>query len=155
MDRKQLTEQEVRSRLIASALLGAGWMPEQIREEYAITQGRIVARGGTWRRESAKFADYLLFYKPHLPLAIVEAKDGKHNLGDGLQQALEYAGRMRIPFAFSSNGAGFTFRNRLDSSEREIALDAFPSPAALRSAYKGGAFQNLRAKELSEHAIIP
>jgi type I restriction enzyme R subunit len=78
-----------------------------MREEYSITKGRIVARGGVCKRNTPLFADYILFYKPHIPLAVVEAKDNNHAVGAGIQQALEYAERMMIPFVFSSNGDGF------------------------------------------------
>ncbi len=136
MDKKQLTEQEIRTQFIIPAFRAAGWSTPQIREEYAITKGRIIARGGVHKRDAAKFADFVLFYKPHIPLAIVEAKDNKHALGDGMQQAMDYAQRMMVPFVFTSNGDGFTFRNRLDSSEAVLALEDFPSPETLWNAYK-------------------
>ena len=117
MDKKQLTEQEIRSRFISPAIRSAGWSVAQIREDYAITKGRIIARGGTCKRDekSVKRADYILFYKPHIPLAVVEAKDNNHSISDGMQQALDYAERMMIPFVFTSNGDGFTFHNRQES----------------------------------------
>ena len=131
MDKKQLTEQEIRTQFITPAIQGAGWAASQIREEYAITKGRIIARGGSYQRGKPKFADYLLCYKPHLPLAIVEAKDNNHSIGDGMQQAMEYAQLLMVPFVFTSNGDGFTFHNRLDSSEQVIGLNEFPSPDTL------------------------
>ena len=70
MNKKQLTEQEIRTRFITPAIQSAGWQPAQIREEFAITKGRIIARGGKWKRDNAKYADYVLFYKPHIPIAI-------------------------------------------------------------------------------------
>jgi type I restriction enzyme R subunit len=99
MDKKQLTEQEIRSRFIMPAIQNAGWSTAQIREDYAITIGRIIARGGKAKRDekSIKRADYILFLKPHIPLAVAEANDNNHSICDGMQQALDYADRMRIP----------------------------------------------------------
>lgn len=139
MDKKSLTEQEIRTRFITPAISKAAWSSSQIREEYAITKGRIIARGGTYKREKAKFADYVLFYKPHIPLAIIEAKDNKHSVSDGMQQALAYAERLLIPFVFTSNGDGFTFHNRMNTDgdkEQYLPLDRFPSPNALWTMYR-------------------
>ena len=139
MDKKQLSEQEIRTQYITPAIKAAGWLNAQIREEYAITNGRIIARGGKWRRDKAKFADYLLFYKPHIPLAIIEAKDNNHTVSDGMQQALDYAERLLIPFVFTSNGDGFTFHNRMATAnniEQYIPLDRFPRPEQLWVIFK-------------------
>ena len=133
VNRKQLTEQEIRSNYIRPAIQDAGWSASQIREEYPITAGRIIARGGTSKRDkkSIKRADFILFYKSHIPLAVVEAKDNNHSISDGMQQALEYAELMKIPFVFTSNGDGFTFRNKQDASEVVIRLDEFPPTETL------------------------
>ena len=138
MGKEPLTEQEVRSRFILPAIQSAGWTLMQIREDYPITKGRIIARGGVCKRDdtSIKRADYILFYKPHIPLAVVEAKDNSHFIGDGMQQALDYAERMMIPFAFTSNADGFTLRNRQESTEKIIRLDEFPSPDTLWGIFK-------------------
>ena len=136
MNKNQLTEQEIRTQFITPAIKNAEWTDSQVREEYAITKGRIIARGGSYKRDKAKYADYILFYKPHIPLAVVEAKDNNHAIGDGMQQAMDYADRLRIPFVFTSNGDGFTFRNRIDSSEKVIELTEFPSPDTLWDIYK-------------------
>lgn len=139
MNKKTLTEQEIRTQFITPAIKSAGWINTQIREEYAITKGRIIARGGTYKRDSAKYADYILFYKPHIPLAIIEAKDNKHSIGDGMQQAMDYAQRLLIPFIFTSNGDGFVFHNRIiDCGQKEqiLSLDEFPAPEKLWSIYK-------------------
>ena len=138
-EKTNLSEQEIRTHYITPAIRTAGWLPSQIREEYAITNGRIVARGGICKRDRVLFADYILFYKPHIPLAAVEAKDNNHSIGDGVQQALDYAGRMMIPFVFSSNGDGFVFHNRLNTNgDKETTIDnlSFPSPEALWMLYK-------------------
>src|ERR1019366_5126198 len=90
-------------------------------------------------RGKAKRADYILYYKPNIPLALIEAKDNKHSVGDGMQQALEYAATLNIPFVFSSNGDGFLFHDRTGISqekETNLTLDASPSPDALWSQYR-------------------
>ncbi len=149
MEKRQLTEQEIRTQFITPAIKNAGWTNAQLREEYPITKGRIIARGGTYKRDHAKFADYILFYKSHIPLAVVEAKDNNHAIGEGMQQALDYAQRMMIPFVFTSNGDGFTFRNRIDSSEKVIGLTDFPSPESLWHIYR----QNARIDGQQEKVI--
>ena len=139
MNKKQLTEQEIRTRFIVPAFQNAGWTPSQIREEYPLTNGRIIARGGSTIRERPKRPDFVLFYKPHLPLAVIEAKDNNHTISDGMQQALGYARRLLVPFVFTSNGDGFTFHNRLvKDGEREsiLQLSEFPSPEDLWQMYK-------------------
>lgn len=83
----------------------------QIREEVTITKGRITVRGKLVSRGKAKRADYVLYYKSKIPIAIVEAKDNNHAVGDGIQQAIGYAESLDVPFAFSSNGDGFVFHN--------------------------------------------
>lgn len=139
MDKKALSEHEIRTQYITPAIVSAGWSVSQMREEYSITKGRIVARGGVCKRNKPLFADYILFYKPHIPLAVVEAKDNNHAVGAGIQQALEYAERMMIPFVFSSNGDGFVLHNRLCADENKetlIANESFPAPEALWDLYK-------------------
>jgi len=111
----------------------------QIREEVAFTKGRIIVRGKLVTRGKAKRADYILYYKPNIPIAIVEAKDNNHSVGDGMQQALDYATTLNIPFVFSSNGDGFVFHDRTGtSSEKEasLTLDEFPSPRELWAKYR-------------------
>lgn len=136
MDKKQLTETDIRSKFITPAIAQtAGWdLQTQILEERYLTKGRVIVRGKTIRRGEAKKADYVLYYKPNLPIAVVEAKDNNHTVGAGMQQALEYAEMLDVPFAYSSNGDGFLEHDRTGTSggvERELALDAFPSPAEL------------------------
>ena len=91
-DKKSLSEQDIRTKFITPAILAAGWdIDTQLREEYKLTAGRIQVRGKLHSRAPAKFADYVLFHKPNIPIAIVEAKDNKHTVADGMQQALGYA----------------------------------------------------------------
>ena len=140
MDKRSLNEQDIRSKFILPAIKGAGWDEMmQIREEVYFTKGRIIVRGKLVTRGEAKKADYVLSYEPNIPIAVIEAKDNKHSVGDGLQQALDYAETLKVPFVFSSNGDGFVFHDRTglaDPVERVIGLDDFPSPAELWARYR-------------------
>ena len=142
--KKDLGERDIRTKYITPALVDAGWdMQTQIREEVHLTDGRIYVRGNMHTRGKRKFADYILYYKPHIPIAVIEAKDNAHTVGAGMQQALGYAEILDIPFVFSSNGDGFVFHDKTstgDALESELPLDSFPSPAILwakYTAYKG------------------
>lgn len=139
MDKKELSETDIRTKYITPAIVKAGWNPiTQMREEYAITKGRIIARGKTCKREAPLKADYVLFYKPNKPIAIIEAKDNNHTMSDGMQQALGYASMMDVPFVFSSNGDGFVFHNKYiteGDAEIPLTLDEFPSPEMLWKMY--------------------
>ncbi len=104
MSKKNLSEQDIRTKYITPAIIASDWdLHTQIREEVTFTAGRIIVRGKLYSRGKAKRADYVLYHKPNQPIAIVEAKDNKHSLGDGMQQALDYAETLDVPFAFSSN----------------------------------------------------
>lgn len=135
MNKKQLSERDICSKFITPALEQAGWdLVTQIREEFSLTKGRIIVRGKLHTRAKNKRADYVLFYKPNLPIAVIEAKDNNHTVGDGMQQALGYAEMLQIPFVFSSNGDGFLFHNKITTDgiiERELALDEFPTAETL------------------------
>ncbi|MFN5456891.1 EcoAI/FtnUII family type I restriction enzme subunit R [Bradyrhizobium sp.] len=140
MDKRSLSERDICTKFITPALRQAGWDELlQIREEVGFTKGRIIVRGKLVTRGRAKRADYVLYYKPNVPLALIEAKDNSHSVGDGLQQALDYAATLDIPYVFSSNGDGFVFHDRTGASatrEANVALDAFPSPADLWARYR-------------------
>ena len=144
LDKKSLTEQDIRTKFITPAILAAGWdKMTQMREDVRLTDGRINVRGRLVSRGKEKRADYILEYKPNIRVAVIEAKDNKHSIGDGMQQALEYAEMADVPFVFSSNGDGFSFhdKTRTDAG-RETTLDndSFPSPDDLwarYSAWKG------------------
>jgi type I restriction enzyme, R subunit len=135
MNKSALTEADIRTKFITPGFVAAGWdLMTQIREETYFTNGRVIVRGKTVRRGEAKKADYILSYKPNLPLAIIEAKDNNHSVGAGMQQALEYAEILDVTFAFSSNGDAFLEHDRTSTSvavTREIPLDQFPSPREL------------------------
>ncbi len=125
----------------------------QIREEVSFTKGRIIVRGRLVSRGKGKRADYILYIKPNIPLAVIEAKDATHSVGDGIQQALDYATTLDIPFAFSSNGDGFVFHDRTGvrpSKETTLAMDAFPSPEDLWATYR--AWKGLTAE--SERIVL-
>ena len=139
MNKQTLTEADVRTKFITPNIVSAGWdVMTQIREEAYFTKGRVVVRGKTVRRGEAKKADYILSYKPGLPLAVVEAKDNNHSVADGMQQALEYAEILDVPFAFSSNGDAFLEHDRTAAGvvTREIPLERFPSPDELWTRYR-------------------
>src|SRR5208283_2313470 len=144
MNKRDLSERDICTKFITPAVKHAGWDEmTQIREEVSFTKGRIIVRGKLVTRGKAKRADYVLYYKNNIPIALIEAKDNTHSVGDGMQQGLEYAETLNIPFVFSSNGDGFVFHDRTGCStekEADLSLDAFPSPATLwvrYAAWKG------------------
>ena len=126
-----LTEEDIKHQFITPAIHAAGWKKELISMEYNFTDGRVIFQGTKHARQSRKKADYLLHFAPNQPIAIVEAKDNKKPLGGGMQQALDYAEILDVPFAYSSNGDGFLEHDRLTHQEREISLEEFPTPEAL------------------------
>lgn len=138
--KKDLSERDICSKFISPALERAGWnMLTQIREEVSFTDGRIYVKGNLTTRGKRKRADYILYHKPNIPIAIIEAKDNKHSVNDGIQQGLDYARILDIPTVYSSNGDAFYEHDRTCSDgniEREIALDNFPSPQDLWQRYK-------------------
>jgi type I restriction enzyme R subunit len=139
MDKRTLNERDICTKFITPALVRAGWdVQSQIREEVRFTKGRIIVRGKLVTRGKSKRADYILYLKPNIPLAIIEAKDNSHSVGDGMQQGLDYATTLGIPFVFSSNGDGFVFHDSTGAegaTETTLSLDGFPSPADLWARY--------------------
>lgn len=139
MNKKDLTERDICSKFINPAIQKAGWhMQKQVREEVYFTDGRIIVQGKLYTRGNSKRADYILYHKPNVPIAIIEAKDNKKPVGSGMQQALEYAEILQIPFVFTSNGDSFVFHDKTKREgdvEKEISLDAFPSPEDLWQRY--------------------
>ncbi len=137
--KKTLNERDICTKYITPALTSAGWdLHHQIREEVGFTKGRIIVRGKLITRGKAKRADYILYYKPNIPIALIEAKDNNHSLSSGLQQALDYANILDIPFVYSSNGDGFMEHDRTVAEgkiERELSLTEFPSPQILWKRY--------------------
>ena len=139
MNKKDLSETDICAKYITPAVIQAGWdEATQIRREVGFTKGRIIVRGQLVTRGKAKRADYVLYYQ-HIALALIEAKDNHHVVGDGMQQALDYATTLDVPFVFSSNGDGFVFHDRTGMStplETTLSLDQFPSPATLWAQYR-------------------
>lgn len=140
VDKRQLSEQDICTKYITPAVLEAGWdQMTQLRQEVFFTKGRIIVRGRLVTRGKAKRADYILYYKPNIPIAIIEAKDNNHSVNDGMQQGLEYAEILDIPFVFSSNGDGFVFHDRTglrSVKEANLGLAEFPSPDELWATYR-------------------
>jgi type I restriction enzyme R subunit len=139
MNKRDLSEADICAKFITPAVTASGWMEEsQIQREVHFTKGQIHVRGKMVARGKSKFADYVLYYKPNIPIAIIEAKDNNHAVGEGMQQALEYADILHIPFVFTSNGDGFVFHDRtgtLPEMESTLALGAFPRPGDLWDTY--------------------
>lgn len=139
MNKKALTERDICSKFITPSIVSAGWDPDtQIREEVGFTDGRIYVRGKIHTRGAQKRADYILYYKPNIPIAIIEVKENTRSVNAGIQQALGYARTLEIPFVFSTNGDAFLFHDQTVATniEKELPLDAFPSPTELWQKYK-------------------
>ena len=139
MNKKNLSERDICTKFINPAIEKAGWnMRTQVREEVSFTDGRIIVQGKLYIRGKSKRADYILYYKSNIPIAIIEAKDNKKAVGHGMQQALEYSNILQIPFVFTSNGDSFVFHDKTRTDgilEEELTLDNFPSPEALWQKY--------------------
>ena len=131
-----MTEEDIKQKLITPAIKKSGWKDNQINYEYAFTDGRFILKNKDVIRDKPKRADYLLSYKSNIPLAIIEAKSDKYSIGHGIQQAIDYAEILDLPFAYSSNGDGFLEHNMLTGREREISIYDFPKPEELWNRYK-------------------
>ena len=135
----KLSERDVCTKFITPALVAAGWdLHSQIREEVSFTKGRVIVRGKLHSRGKGKRADYLLYFRPNQPIALIEAKDATYSVGAGMQQGLDYGETLDIPFVFSSNGDGFLFHDRTGNAattETTLTLTQFPSPAELWQRY--------------------
>jgi type I restriction enzyme R subunit len=139
IDKKTLSERDICTKFITPALEKSGWEKlTQVLEEVSFTDGKIYVRGKLTARGARKRADYILYYKPNIPIAIIETKDNNHSIRSGIQQGLDYATILDIPCVFSSNGDGFLFHDRTatDNIETEIGLDNFPTPEQLWEKYK-------------------
>ena len=134
INKTKLTETDIITKFILPAVKASGWDDmTQIRQEVKLRDGKVVVRGQAAARKKVKSADIVLYHKPGMPLAVIEAKANKHEIGKGMQQGLDYAGLLEVPFVFASNGDGFIFHDKTNtvSLETEISLDDFPSPAQL------------------------
>ena len=130
-NKKELSEEDIKNRYITPALNAVGWAAEDMRMEKYFTDGRVIFQGGKHARKQGKKADYLLYSAPNYPIAIVEAKDNNHPMGGGLQQAMDYAQILDVPFAYSSNGDGFVEHDFLTGVESELTLEQFPTKEQL------------------------
>ena len=136
--KKQMSEEDIKLQFITPAIT-AKWKKQHITMETQITDGRVILKGNCATRDRPKRADYILYLSDNKPIAIVEAKDNNRSISYGLQQAMEYARMMDVPFAYSSNGDGFAEHDFLTGTEREFGLDEFPTEQELRQRYKAGA----------------
>jgi type I restriction enzyme, R subunit len=136
-DKKNLSERDICTKFITPALVEtAGWDRDtQLREELYLTRGRVIVKGRLHSRGVAKRADYVLYHKTNIPLAVIEAKDNTHTIASGIQQAIDYAELLDVPFAYASNGDGFIEHDRTKSIERELSLHQFPTPQELWRRY--------------------
>lgn len=139
MDKKKLSERDICTKFITPAITAAGWdVHSQIREEVGFTKGRVIVRGKMHVRGKQKRADYILYFKPNIPIALIEVKDNNHSIGAGIQQGLEYAETLDIPFVYSSNGDAFLEHDCTGlgaTVERELTNNQFPSPNELWDRY--------------------
>ncbi len=140
MNKKSLSERDICTKFITPAIIKAGWdRDRQFLEEVSFTDGKIYVKGKLTARGAKKRADYILYLKPNIPIAVIEAKDNNHSVRAGIQQALDYANSLDVPFVFSSNGDGFFFHDKTATNtpiELELSLDEFPSPQQLWGKYK-------------------
>jgi type I restriction enzyme R subunit len=154
MYKKSLSERDICTKFITPALQKAGWdIQKQIREEVFFTDGRIIVQGSLHTRGTRKRADYILYYKKDIPIAIVEAKDNKKGVGSGMQQALEYSEILQLPFVFTSNGDSFVFHDKTNPEvrEKEIGMDEFPAPEELWEKYlRHKGLETTQAREVVE-----
>ncbi|EBI9750311.1 DEAD/DEAH box helicase family protein [Salmonella enterica] len=133
-----LTEADIITKRVMPAILKAGWdNTTQIRQEVKLRDGKVIVRGKVAARRTVKSADIVLYHKLNMPLAVIEAKANKHEIGKGMQQALGYAHLLDVPFVFATNGDGFIFHDKTATGaiEREITLDEFPTPDELWQKY--------------------
>ncbi|MGJ7332214.1 EcoAI/FtnUII family type I restriction enzme subunit R [Morganella morganii] len=138
VNKTNMSETDIISKFILPAVKDAGWDDlTQIRQEVKLRDGKIVVRGKLASRIKVKSADIVLYHKPNLPLAVIEAKANKQAISKGMQQGLDYAGLLDVPFVFASNGDGFIFHDKTNPQqlESEITLDAFPAPELLWQKY--------------------
>lgn len=152
ISKKQMSEEDIKLQYITPAIT-AKWDIKKITMETNITDGRINLKGNFVTREKPKRADYVLYLNSNNPIAIVEAKDNKHSISHGLQQAMAYASMLDIPFAYSSNGDGFFEHDFLTGKERELDLDEFPTEEELYCRYKNGANNGEGLSENQEKMI--
>lgn len=137
-----LSEEDIKSRYIQPALEDKGWDKCHMRLEFAYTAGQIIVQGSLKHRKKGKRVDYLLYTEDNYPIAVVEAKDRKHAPADGIQQAIDYARDLDLPFAYASNGEKFVEHDMNTGEERTFSMDDFPTPLALRERHRKWLYEN-------------
>lgn len=149
IDKKQLSEQDIKTKFITPAIKNAGWDEmTQLREEVYFTDGRIEVKGKIVKRGLAKKADYILYYRSNFPIAVIEAKDNKHSIASGIQQGQKYAEILDIPFVYSSNGDGFLEYDFFTGKERVLSLEELPTPEELFERYKNAKSIDLEVEKV-------
>lgn len=136
LSKNKMSEEDVKLQYITPAILSK-WNRSKITMETKITDGRINLKGNLVTREKPKRADYILYLNANNPIAIIEAKDNTHSISHGLQQAMNYAKMLDLPFAYSSNGDGFAEHDFLTGEERQFTMDEFPTEEELVARFKG------------------
>lgn len=138
-----LSEEDIKSRYIQPALEDKGWDKYHMRLEFPYTAGQIVVQGSLKHRKRGKRVDYLLYTEDNYPIAVVEAKDRKHAPADGIQQAIDYAHDLDLPFAYATNGEKFVEHDMNTGAEQTFGMDDFPTPLALRERHRQWMYQNM------------
>ncbi len=150
MNKQKLSETDIITKYINPSLVSAGWDEmTQVRREVKLRDGKVIVRGNQGVRKKVKPADIVLYHKPNMPLAVIEPKANKHEIGKGMQQGLDYARLLDVPFCFATNGDGYIFHDKTNPSalETEITLEDFPSPETLWQKYV--AFKGYKETQLS------
>ena len=152
LPKHKMSEEDIKLQYITPAILSK-WAKEKITMETKITDGKIRLKGNIASRERPKRADYILYINKNNPIAVIEAKDNKHSISYGLQQAMTYAQMLNVPFAYSSNGDGFAEHDFITGKERTFSLDEFPSEEELIARYKQQCNNN-KGLTLNQEKII-
>ena len=148
-----LSEEDIKSRYIQPALEDKGWDKFHMRLEFPYTAGQIVVQGSLKHRKRGKRVDYLLYSEDNYPIAVVEAKDRKHAPADGIQQAIDYAYDLDLPFAYATNGEKFVEHDMNTGEERTFDMNDFPTPLALRERHRQWMYENMNLTEEGAHLL--
>lgn len=148
-----LSEEDIKNRFIQPALEAKGWDKYHMRLEYAYTAGQIVVQGSLKHRKKGKRVDYLLYSEDNYPIAVVEAKDRRHTPADGIQQAIDYAHDLDLPFAYATNGEKFVEHDMNTGEERTLDMDEFPTPLALRERHRQWLYDNMNLTDEGAHLL--
>lgn len=147
ISKKDMTEEDIKHHYITPAVTKK-WSHAKITMETTITDGQIILRGNVYSRSKGKRADYILYLNANYPIAIIEAKDNHHGVSHGLQQAMEYARMLDLPFAYSSNGDGFAEHDFLTGRERQFSMEEFPTEEELLARFPGSSVSPMTDRDL-------